>query len=193
MSVKLGQLYPHALFHELQAVPIPTCKMFCENHCCQREYLPLIMAWASSLHKQQGSTVGPMPPDKPPNPCECLVMNLGTLQFEKTCPGLAYVAVSRANTMGRGDIKKSAIYFVGNDFTNERLTNMTMLKDGSRKTLKVKRRTNWIKHLHRDVHGDNLRQEWRDYIIRWSTTYVVDRDWFERKVLYRQKVLSSVA
>lgn len=53
-----------------------------------RKQLPLAMAWASTIHKAQGLTIGPH------QAIQRLVIDAGA--HEGRCPGLLYVAVSRA-------------------------------------------------------------------------------------------------
>lgn len=159
-----------------QSVPIPTCVVTCNSHCCQRRYIPLVLAWARTIHQLQGSTVGPTEPGKPTNPMKRLVVDLGSASFEKTCPGVAYVAVSRANTMGKGDVMKSAIYFVGNSFTKDRLTNMTRLKNGSRATKPHSRRQNWISYLNKHINNFKLTSEYKKAeLIEWCSCFIQDR------------------
>ena len=54
---------------------------------CQREQLPLLLAWAVSIHKSQGLTVGPNEQVKR------LIVDFGA--SEGWAPGLLYVALSR--------------------------------------------------------------------------------------------------
>ena len=163
-----------------QSVPIPTCTVNCDRHCCERRYIPLVLAWARTIHQLQGSTVGPTEPGKPTNPMKRLVVDLGSVSFEKTCPGVAYVAVSRANTMGKGDVMKSAIYFIGNSFTKDRLTNMTKLKNGSRFTKPHSRRQNWISYLNKHINSFKTTcKSQRTALIKWCSSFVQNRQELE--------------
>ena len=72
---------------------------------------------------------------QPPNPGERLIVDIGDINVEKRWPGFAYVAYSRANTMGKGDVMKSAIYTMGKGFTATRFDQMTYVKNGSRKKI----------------------------------------------------------
>ena len=55
---------------------------------CTRQQLPLDLAWAISIHKSQGMTVGPK------EAFQKLIVDCG--QTEHWAPGLLYVAASRA-------------------------------------------------------------------------------------------------
>ena len=55
---------------------------------CSRQQLPLDLAWAISIHKSQGMTVGP------DEAFQKLIVDCG--ETEHWAPGLMYVAVSRA-------------------------------------------------------------------------------------------------
>ena len=165
----------------IQSVPIPCCTVSCRDHCCQRRFIPLVLAWARTIHQLQGSTIGETEPGKPSNPMKRLVVDLGSISFEKTCPGLAYVAISRANSMGKGNCMKSTIYFVGESFTKERLTNMTKLKNGGRRTKNHSRRTNWINYLNKHSHGFDANSKSKKYILEWCSSHVQDKAKFEKK------------
>jgi hypothetical protein len=155
----------------------------CKNFCCTRKFIPLVLAWASTIHKLQGCTFGRTAPGEPPNPGTKLIMDLGNAAAEKRCPGLAYVAVSRGNSTGKGDMMNSAIYFIGKNFTRERLTGMTMKNKGKDKCILCARRDNWIEHLKKNTHGLNRAiSENSDALIEWSKTYRIDRKHFEENL-----------
>ena len=138
--------------------------------CCIRRFVPLTLAWATTIHKCQGTEAGKTKPPRPPNPCKRVIVDMGNTGFEKRTPGVAYVAMSRANTLGKGDIMESAIYFMGNEFTKERLTDMTKSSSTKETTEKCKRRANWINHLEDAVHGvDDLNEDEKQNIIDWAT------------------------
>ncbi|GFH54205.1 hypothetical protein CTEN210_10681 [Chaetoceros tenuissimus] len=73
--------------------------------CCQIEFVPLEIAFARTLHKVQGQSIGG------DNPVKIMVFHLGKSSFEGNNPGLLYTGISRATSMGANDINKSAIYF----------------------------------------------------------------------------------
>ena len=137
--------------------------------CRERRFVPLALAWATTIHKAQGTEAGKTEPPRPPNPCNKIIVNLGKMHFEKTCPGLAYVAMTRANSLGKGNIMESALYFMGDDFTKDRLTGMTKKKGTNELTLHCKRRANWIKHLERNMHkGADLDAFGKERLIQWA-------------------------
>lgn len=145
----------------------------------------MVLAWASTIHKLQGSTFGRTKPGEPPNPGIKLVIDLGDEKAEKRTPGLAYVAVSRGNSTGKGDMMKSAIYFIGKNLTRKRLMGMTMKNKGKEKCVLCSRRDHWITYLKRNSHKLQkdilLRQA---SIIEWAKSYKIDRQHFEENVCY---------
>ena len=157
--------------------------------CCQRKFVPLKLAWASTIHKLQGTTYGPSKPGEPKNPGETLIVDVGPKSQEKTHPGLAYVAISRGTSMRSDDLLNSAIYFVGQNFSKNRLTNMSMLEDGKRKTMYSQRRENWIKHLNNNVHeGLDIEERQQRRIMEWATAET-SRLTKEQQVYFKENVV----
>ena len=152
--------------------------------CCQKKFLPLVLAWSSTLHKVQGATYVHTPPGQPPNLGKKLIVDIGSSKMDKDCPGLAYVAVSRGNSMGKGDKMKSAIYFIGDNFKLQRLSGMSMIKNGSRQTFHCKRRDNWIAHLHKLVHDSGVSENEGENIIEWAEKFRIDKDHFQSNVCF---------
>ena len=77
--------------------------------------------------------------------------------------------MTRANSLGKGNIMESALYFMGDDFTKERLTGMTKKKGTNELTLHCKRRANWIKHLEKNIHkGADLDAFGKERLIQWA-------------------------
>jgi len=167
----------------LQFVPIPPVTIPCSNRCCVKKFMPLVLSWASTIHKLQGSTFGRTLPGEPPNPGIKLVIDLGDSKAEKRCPGLAYVAVSRGNSTGKGDVMKSAIFFIGKNFTKTRLMGMTLKNKGKEKCVLCARRDNWIAHLRNRVHGidENIKRN-AHHLIEWANTFRIDRMHFEENL-----------
>ena len=110
-------------------MPIPIITNRCSKNCCTRTYVPLELAYARSIHKFQGMTVGPSKPGQPPNMYRTIICDPDEKRFEGMWPGLLYTMVSRATTLGESDGKGSALYFdaplVGSvPLTTERLKDL---------------------------------------------------------------------
>jgi len=75
-------------------VPIPPIEITCKKHCCTYKYIPLSIAYARTGHTFQGQNVGPN------HPIPCIVVNPGKKSMELLCPGLLYMFISRATTIG---------------------------------------------------------------------------------------------
>ena len=155
---------------------IPPTTIPCNKMCCVRRFVPLSLAWASTIHKAQGTEAGKTEPPRPPNPCCRIIVELGDMSDEKRNPGLTYVAMSRANSLGKGDIMESALYFKGK-FTLDGLKKMTK-KQGTNELIdKCKRRGNWIKHLEKNVHeGAELSKLEKKRLIQWAIDARLDED-----------------
>jgi hypothetical protein len=72
------------------------------------------------IHSVQGHSAGPAAAKKTPNAIQRIIIHLGDIKYEALNPGLTYVAISRATTIGRlGHMTtipmkcmNSAIYFL---------------------------------------------------------------------------------
>ncbi|GFH49544.1 ATP-dependent DNA helicase PIF1-like [Chaetoceros tenuissimus] len=69
------------------------------------KYVPLEIAFARTLHKVQGQSIGPT------HAVPIMVFNPGKTSFEGRNPGLLYTGISRATSLGANDVNRSAIYF----------------------------------------------------------------------------------
>ena len=166
-----------------QYIPIPPVTVPCNNHCCSREFLPMVLCWATTIHKLQGITIGPTEPGKPPNAIETLIVNIGSEKFEKNTPGLAYVALSCGNTMGKGDIMKSAVYISG-DFTRDQITGMTYCRGQKRKTVVSLRCQHFIDYLECHKCCFKLGDKQTKALMRWATSHRVNQEDFMERVLF---------
>lgn len=91
-------------------VPIPVAIQYEDSKiatygCCMIQYYPLDVAFARTLHKVQGLNVGGN------NPIRLMTFHPGSTTFEGNNPGLAYTGISRATSLGRGNVNLSALYF----------------------------------------------------------------------------------
>lgn len=101
------------------------------NPCCTACYCPLVLSWAMTIHKFQGFEAGFDQNDS----INRIIADINDLEWEKLHIGTAYVATSRAKTIGT--IKEggprpvdSAIYWDGeicyDRFVNVRTKKMAM-------------------------------------------------------------------
>jgi hypothetical protein len=163
-------------------VPIPCVEEVCSKCCCTRIFVPLELSFATTIHRCQGLSVGPVQPGQPPNPAEKIIVDIGTSRFEAIVPGLFYVALSRATTMGGGDRRKSAIFFNGDNVTQERLVRMTYKKDSTQKLIRIERRDAWVDLLERHTHKSNLTSEYRNGLFLWASTASFSRKWTMERI-----------
>ena len=70
----------------------------CPKKCCNAKYCPLVLAWATTIHKFQGFEAGFEPHDT----INRIIADISTLDWEKLNPGTAYVVASRAKTNQKG-------------------------------------------------------------------------------------------
>jgi len=68
-----------------------------KQSCCKVTYCPLVPAWATTIHKFQGFKAGY---DKTADQFKHLIVDPGDLTTELQNPGILYVALSRAKTIG---------------------------------------------------------------------------------------------
>ena len=113
-------------------IPIPPHTARCKYNCgCQRNYIPLTLAFGKTIHSFQGKNVGPTLPHHPENPIQTIVVDPGTRVFEGSSPGLLYSVISRITTLGYPhDIFTSPLFFTGFNMTRERLQHITLRNDG---------------------------------------------------------------
>lgn len=143
-------------------VPIPPIELNCQKHCCKLMYLPLSLAYSKTGHTFQGQNVGPE------HAIPCIVVQPGTLKMEHLCPGLLYMFLSRATTIGtKEDRSQSAIFFITNDLTRERVQRLLHTKQGKLCTF-VERRTAWIKYLHKHLVQKSFSKKEKEDIIYWA-------------------------
>lgn len=135
-------------------MPIPTSKYHCtkgQGGCCSREFIPLEVAYARTIHKFQGLTAGPVDEGKIPNMYQCIICDPDMKKFEGSALGLLYTATSRATTLG--NIRNglgSAIYFSGVDFKESRIRRLTICKDSDKLYERATKRKRWVQHLEKN-------------------------------------------
>ena len=79
-----------------------------------------------------------------------IVVDVGTTQFEANHPGTLYTILSRASSLGNGDINKSSIYFCGDNLKMDRLTNVKYQRNIANRGIPYKlvaMREKWIEYL----------------------------------------------
>jgi hypothetical protein len=81
-------------------IPIAPIQWRCKPKGCTRKNIPLQIAWAKTIHSLQGHNAGPTAKHKTPNAIQRIVIHLGERTDETLNPGLTYVVVSKATTIG---------------------------------------------------------------------------------------------
>ena len=167
-------------------VPIPTVDAPCshDSKCCFATFVPLVLAFARTIHTFQGQEAGPG------KTIEAIVVDIGSSKFESTNIGLLYTAISRASTLGNGDVNKSAIYFNGQDFTIDRLTNVRYKRSGQKQPYdKIKMRDSWIDHLNQQKQlTKTMNNTQMKQLKHWAETTTISKQQLETIIEYHSNI-----
>ena len=165
--------------------------MMCKNKCCKATYCPLALSFAKTCHTFQGQSAGPVSHGQQPNAVDRVVVDPGDKGMEGKNPGLLYMAVSRATTIGdpnnnhkhkEGGRRDSAIYFTGHNMTRNRVLNLTLKKDGS-EYQRVQLRRKWTSRVEKNTVGMQLAQgETPETVLDWCKRFRASKDTLERAV-----------
>ena len=71
-------------------IPIVPHEVRCNFNCCIRTYMPLALAYGKTAHTFQGQSVGPVPPGRPVNAIQKIIVDPGKREFEGNNVGLFY-------------------------------------------------------------------------------------------------------
>ena len=128
----------------------------CPKKCCNARYCPLILAWATTIHKFQGFEAGFGKDDH----IKYIIADINTLNWEKHHPGTAYVVASRAKTIGKvtKDVQyptMSNLFFVGT--LGERRFKECRLKENGEECLLVEQRDAWVAYLNSRIEDTKVR------------------------------------
>ena len=151
-------------------VPIPMIKRICKLGCCTREFCPLDLCFARTIHKFQGLGAGPVENGKIRNLYMHVVVDPDSQVCERTQTGLFYTALSRGTTLGDDDGLNSAVYFTGPHLTTERIQKVTKGLKGDT-YIKVQRREAFVQHLMQNkVSLQNIPATNRTKLFQWFHT-----------------------
>ena len=151
-------------------IPIPSIEMNCSNYCCQFMFVPLSLAYSKTGHTFQGQTCGPG------HPIPCIIVQPGTIKMERTCPGLLYMFLSRATTIGTPeDRSTSAIFFFTNELTKKRIQNLTTTMSGEI-CKKIARRSKWVQLLNKNKLKIKISKKQKEDLISWAKGTTVSQN-----------------
>ena len=152
-----------------KVVPITPITFVCRRHCCSHKYLPLALSWSKTAHTIQGLSVGPVPPGRPKNAINKIIVNPGKRVFEGNNVGLLYTLLSRVTTIGNLlDILSSAIYFTGEYFTLKRISKLT-LAENKAPYKKAELREKWVNYLKKhERKNSGLTNRARQILFEWT-------------------------
>ena len=138
-------IFPVHCIH-VKHVPIPMTDIDCPKKCCNARYCPLVLAWATMVHKFQGFEAG----FEKDNHIKRIIADINNFAWEKQHPGTAYVVASRAKTIGKvnKDVEypiKSNLFFSGT--RGEHRFKRCLYKENGEKCLLVQNRERWVEYL----------------------------------------------
>jgi hypothetical protein len=131
------------------------------------------------MHTTQGAEAGE---DKA---IKAIVLSPGTDAFEGINPGTLYTGISRASTLGNGDIEKSSLYFCGSMATKDRFTNVKCKKNS--KNVKYKRviqREAWIAHLRKNINNKIFTETEKNALKTWINQTTITKQELDTIILY---------
>jgi hypothetical protein len=125
-------------------------------------YCPLVPAWATTIHKFQGFEAGFDKNDQ----FKHLIVDPGNLTTKLQNPGILYVALSHAKTIGTVTPnnlhpKDSAIFWTGSGICLNRVLNITKkggLNGNITNCLKINKKQHWVDHLLQQNHLTSTKQ-----------------------------------
>lgn len=186
-DIKIQPLpHSHLSLSYLQLVPIPTISIPCNNRaqCCHRTWLPLVEAYARTIHKFQGQTAGPVDIGRAPNMFDVIICDPDKHEYEGLCMGLFYTALSRATTLGDERGNKSAIYFMGKEFRQERFRNLGKMKGTDEDYECFKKRDRWVAHLKANTRPLEPITPMMKEALEWATNTIIDYDVLYKRILW---------
>ena len=139
-------------------VPIPVTEIGCDFGCCERQYIPLKLAFGRTVGSFKGKSAGPTDEGRQKNTFQHLIVDVDDLN---SFPHLFYVALSRATTIGDHNGKGSAIYFQNNCLSIHRLTNTRKRKPSCGQTMleKVRKRNIFLNKTEESSKRGKLTEE----------------------------------
>ena len=152
-------------------IPIVPQDVRCNHGCCVRTYIPLVLAFGKTAHTFQGQNVGPLPPARPQNTIQQIIIDPGTRTFEGINCGIFYQCSSRGTTMGdREDKLSSAIYFDGPNFGPHRFQDLTMSKS-KKMYKKAMLRKKWVSYLRQNALPNH---QWTEDVMEEMFTWAMN-------------------
>ena len=129
----------------------------CPKQCCNARYCPLVLAWATTVHKFQGFEAGFEKDDH----INHIIADINNLNWEKQHPGTAYVVASRAKTIGQvtEDIEyptMSNLFFTGT--MGAKRFKKCLYKENGEKCMLVQKRDLWVKYLMSKIEDTKARR-----------------------------------
>ena len=146
--------------------------------------MPLNLAYARTIHRFQGLTAGPVDEGKIPNMYESIICDPDKKQYEASALGLFYTALSRATTLGDENGLNSAIYFTGDEFTEERIRNHCHKAGTYQQFDKAIHRKNWVSYLNQRTVETS---KWIDQNIPYPAKYL---QWAETTRIHKNQLHS---
>lgn len=166
----------------------------CDKQCCTVCFCPLELSFGMTLHTFQGQSAGPVDEGQPPNAVDTVIVEPGTRSFEGNNPGTAYMATSRATTMGTGHLD-SAIYFTGPNMNKGRVLNMKYQKSGTgdkKLYKKVQLREKWVARLEKNMVRPTYTAAHINDIKQWCHTFRMSAEQLDMALAKRDWRVTSL-
>jgi hypothetical protein len=156
---------------------MPMTQTRCKKGCCTRTFLPLELSFARTLHTFQGLSAGECGNDNYKSAVTTIICDPDIKVVESKSTGFFYTMISRARSLGDENGLNSSIYFTGDNFTKDRIQNLTCKKNTNTTFVNIVKRDEWVAYLAKHtMDPSQFDPNKQKRILAWASTTKISYD-----------------